>query len=78
MASDATETSSEWTLLAGQYELLRALESRARGRNETTARALMFPMLHAIEESTGTLRDLARLSRTRDCYVIARVVYETE
>jgi hypothetical protein len=37
----------------------------------------MFPMLDAIEESTGTLLDLVRLCRMRDCYVTARVVYET-
>jgi hypothetical protein len=37
----------------------------------------MFPMLDAIEESTGTLLDLVCLRRMRDCYVIARVVYET-
>lgn len=34
-------------------------------------------MLDAIEESTGTLLDLVRLRRMRDCYVIARVIYET-
>lgn len=37
----------------------------------------MFPMLDAIEESTGTLLDLVRLHRMRDCYVIARAIYET-
>jgi hypothetical protein len=37
----------------------------------------MFPMLDAIEESTGTLLDLVLLRRMLDCYVIARVIYET-
>jgi hypothetical protein len=37
----------------------------------------MFPMLDAIEESTGSLLELVRTRRIRDCYVIARVIFET-
>lgn len=67
----------QWKLLTSQRDILSSLQSRSKSRNESRSHSLMFPMLDAIEESTGTLLDLVRLRRLRDCYVIARVIYET-
>ena len=77
MTSDAAETWPQWKLLAGQRDLLSCLRSRSKACDDSRSHSLMFPMLDALEESTGTLLDLVRLRRMRDCYVIARVVYET-
>lgn len=70
----------EWPqarLLAGQRNILETLCSQSKERGTTTAHDLMFPMLDAIVESTDTLMDLTHSRRMRDCYVIARMVYET-
>lgn len=77
MPSKTFDQWPEWRLLTGQHDVLKALQSRSKNCDESSARGLMFPMLGAIKESTGTLAELVRLRRMRDCYVIARVVYET-
>ena len=64
-------------LLIRQHELLVSLQSLSRDCKLTQCQNLLFPMLDAIEESTGTLERLIRIPRMRDSYVIARVVYET-
>jgi Family of unknown function (DUF5677) len=67
----------QWKLLAGQEDVLSSLQACSKSSNGSGSHRLMFPMLDAIQESTGTLLDLVRLRRMRDCYVIARVIDET-
>ena len=66
----------EWQFLDAIAELVSTLTSAVRSAPSSNF-GLLYPFLDSIEESTGTLRSLAKQLLLRDSYVIARVIYET-
>jgi len=65
-----------WLFLKCQVELLEVAKKRILEEKEEPWPTI-HPLIFAVIDSTKSILTLAQDWRLRDCYVIARVVYET-
>lgn len=66
----------EWKWFDSVAELLDETVSKAQ-EHKASEVGVLYPLLDAIADSTESLRTLCKHLKLRDCYVIARVIYET-